>query len=399
MKAIVICNNLLKKNSPAALIEQDLLDEMSRRGVEIKAYCSSLDVSFSPSDKYKTVIVKESKFWKYFFGVIRLIIPDLAYLPDYRYISWGRKLKGLILKDLRSDTFDYIHSFSFEQSCHWLAFKLKREYNIPWVATFFDSWTDYPSRRYRFSFLKDLDRKMERLVAENADLIVHNNIGIAKKWTERYGDEISKKIVIIPLNIDFSKEKYVVDNVRNPKKLQISHIGTFYPNRDAGAFIEAVAVFVKRYPHLREKIQVNFVGRVLSCDIEKIKNLQLTDVFNITGRLSAQECQNYYNKSNVFLSTAGLTVENITYPSKIIKYFYYRKPILGISPKGSILELELVKTKNWCYSPQDIDGIVNFLYMGVTDYKQICDIDHDYWKNFDVSNIGERYHRSINTIL
>ena len=61
MKSIVICNNLLKKQSPAACIEQDLLDGLSCNGIDITAYCSSLGDLYSPSTHYKTIIGKEYK--------------------------------------------------------------------------------------------------------------------------------------------------------------------------------------------------------------------------------------------------------------------------------------------------------------------------------------------------
>lgn len=399
MKSIVICNNLLKKQSPAACIEQDLLDGLSCNGIDITAYCSSLGDLYSPSTHYKTIIGKEYKIWKYIFGGLRLVLPDLAYLPDYQYISWGLGIKNKIEQNINKENIDFIHSFSFEQSCHWLAYKLNKRYKIPWIATFFDSWSDYPTRKFKTSYFKKIDLKMERLVAEHADLIVHNNEGIARLWAARYGEKVAKKIVVIPMNVDFSKETYIERKREKSDKLIISHIGTFYPKRDASSFIEAVNLAISNNLELRSKIQVNFIGRVLDYDLDKIRRYKLDDIFNLTGRISPKECQSYYNKSDIFLSTAGLPVEDITYPSKIIKYFFYRKPILGISPHGTVLESELVESRNFCFEPTSISEIADFIVNAISDYSSICNIDYTFWKKFEVSEVSKLYINNIKKMV
>lgn len=396
--AIVIANNLLKIDSPASTIEMELLDDLSRKGIRIIAFCSSLGTLYEPSKSYKTVIVKEYKIWKYIFAAIRFVLPDLLYLPDYHRWTCGKRMEKKIRKVLKKEKVDYVHSFSNEHSSHMIACNIHRDFNIPWVATFFDSWTDEPSRKFITKFFKEKDKKMEEMVARESTAIVHNNQGIASLWEKRYGEEITKKSEVIPLNVNFGKLKKGVLDKSNKECVTISHIGTFYEHRDASVFIEAVNRFCLQYPQLRKKIRVVFIGTVLNSDLTKIKKLDLTDIFNIKGRLPADECNHYYLSSDIFLSTAGLEFEKITFPSKIVKYLFFGKPILGITPPETVMDLELREAGHRCYIPNDLDGIVKYLYDAVTDYQTLCDFNPDFWKKFSIDDIGNRYVSLINTL-
>ena len=377
----------------------ELIDCLAEKGIKAGTYCSSRGELYDKSTKYETTIIKERIFWRYIFAVIHLFLPDLCYLPDYQYLSWGRKVRKIIRKRIEKEKPDYIHSFSFACSCHLVAYKLHKEFGISWIATFFDSWSDYPARKFKTKFFKRIDQKLERLVAENATVIVHDNDGIAKLWAERYGEEIAKKIVVIPLNVNFSNIKKNVFNSNDKRQLNLSHIGSFYPQRDASSFINAIYRFTITYPQLRDRIRVNLVGKTLDVDRKRITDLGLTDLFNITGQISPEECKRYYDLSDVFFATAGLEFEKISFPSKIMKYFFYEKPILGLTPHGTVLETELKNAGHRCYEPNDVDGIVSYIYNAINNYSSICDFNKEYWQRFTVDSVADQYLNVINNYI
>lgn len=389
--AIVIANNLLKIDSPAAPIERELLEELSMRGVKIIAFCSSQGALTAPSSNYETIIIKESKLWRYFFAVIKLFFPDIVNLPDYHLWTCGKRMEKAIRNRIKTESINYIHSFSFECSCHLVAYNIHNGFNIPWVATFFDSWTDEPSRIFVTKFFRRKDQNYERMVAECSTAIVHNNPGIADLWNKRYGIVISNKTRIIPLNVDFGNLRKSPLQTTNKELLTISHIGTFYKHRDASVFINAISLFVSRYPELRDRLRINFIGTVLKSDLQIIQNNNLTDIFFILGKLPSEECNKYYRETDIFLATAGLPFERITFPSKIIKYFYYERPILGITPQDTVLCSELQQAGHSFYLPENLDGIVAYIYRAITDYKSLCTFDKDYWGRFSTETVGNQY--------
>lgn len=397
MKTIIIANNLLIEKSPAFGIEQDLLDGISTAGVEIEAYSSSVGDLGKSNGKYKNVVVREYKSVLYALSLMGKLLPDIQWLPDATYYSWGQ----FVAKQICSQPLDnaIIHSIGFANACHWAAYKVKKHSGLPWVASFFDSWTDYPTRRFNTSFFKRKDESMERSVAEKADIIVHNNYETAKIWKDRYGDEISKKIVVIPFNIDFSREHASVLDTSNKDVLNINHIGTFYPYRNASSIIRGVARFVEKYPQEINKIKINLVGKVLDSDIELMKALKIDWLFSIVGRLTPEQCQAYYRDASAFLSTAGDYGENVMFPSKIIKYFYYNRPIIGVSPSATITESELIKAGHRCFLPSDSDGFADYLHTMINNYKSVCNFNHDYWKRFSNETVVSQYINIYNSLV
>lgn len=399
MKALVITNNLLQLKSPACPIEMGLLDELQKKGVDVTAICSSMGELSEAPKSFKTIQVKENSQWLKLFKIGKKFAPDIFNIPDYHRFSWNKKAVKTAFTVLAEDNYDLIISISHPSSCHLIANELHQKTCIPWIATFFDSWTDYPMLKYRVPIFKNYNRHLERAVAQNASLIVHSNDNFAKLWSDRYGAGVAKKIVVIPFNESFHREYEGILSSENKDILHISHIGTFYPFRSAKAFIEGIRFFVETYPHLRDRIKVNFAGRTLDSDVSKIKEYKLTDVFNLMGVLSRKECEDVYSSSDVLLATAEQSFEDYTFPSKIIKYFYYQKPILGICRPSSVLYSELTGCGHQCVSPGYLKGIAEYLYQAVTNYQSICSFDKNHWKKFAVENVATQYLENLVKLL
>ncbi len=400
IRSLCIVHNILNSKSPASALEKSLLNELASRGYAITAYCASADGEESNNDtclNYQAVA--ERKLGEKLTRYAKYLVPDLFNIPDIHYQLWGKKVQRIISESLHEEKFDYIHSFSHPSSCHLVAYELHKKSGIPWIATFWDSWTDYPMTKYRTSFFKNWNKELERRVAQSATIIVHNNENIAELWSKRYGEEIAQKIIVIPLNENFHREYDGQLSGENKEVLQISHIGTFYPFRSAKHIIEGVRFFVETYPNLRNRIQVNFAGRTLSSDVDKIKEYQLTDVFKLMGILSRDECEDVYAKSDILLATAEQSFEDYTFPSKIIKYFYYQKPILGVGRPTSVLYSELTGSGHQCVSPGHLKDFADYMYKAITDYKSVCQFDKNYWKKFAVENVAAQYVEVIEKIV
>ncbi len=398
MNILVVSNNLLWKSSPASSIEIGLLEKLTENdGLCITAICSSLNYLGGNESCFKTIVVKEKEIWKSIYRIGKKVLPGLFNIPDYHRFSWCGKAEQTANKCTTKAKYDIIHSFSHSSSCHLVALKLHKKYGLPWIATFFDSWTDYPMLKYRTSLFRNINKKLERKVAENASLLVFNNENLANLWKNRYGEVVENKIVVIPLNESFENDTPVRKRI-DRRTINISHVGTFYPFRNASTFIEGVRRFTVKYPQLRDRLRINFVGRTLSSDVEKINKYKLNDCFNITGPISAEECEQVYADSDILLAIAEQPFEDYTFPSKIIKYFYYQKPILGIGTKSSVLNDELIKSEHKCIAPDDVEGIANYIYNAIMDYSSICGFNKEYWKRFDVKNVAKQYLQCFNKI-
>lgn len=348
------------------------------------------------------IMTHEKMYMQYFAAVIRRsLVPDLTWLPGHEWPAWGKAAVNEILKDIKTGavTPDYIHSVAFPVASHWAALKVKRITGLPWVMQFYDPWADNPYRPFKTKWLKKRDWAMERECVEAADLIIHNNEAIAQLWRERYGEEIGKKIVVLPLTVPLPKTEVAENTHKSGDLLTISHIGNFMLNRTSQPFIRAVAALLGKNPEFREKLRVNYIGMVTEPEKELIKMNGLYDIFNLTGSISAEACVEYYKKSDLFLAIDGVNKDNLFFPSKILKYLYFRRPILGITPEGSVLDSELKRSGHVSLDNIDHIGIVEYLLRALTNYESLLYFNQDYWIRFEPSSVLEQYERMIKDLL
>lgn len=308
--------------------------------------------------------------------------------PDaYRYF-WYYPAKHTAIKNLQEKTYKYIHSVSVPFSSHLLAYHLKKEYGIPWVAQFFEPWSDNPYR-YSETALNEKNNKWEALVAEEADIIIHNSQTMCSSWEERYGDIVRSKLFALPMPFDFPTKQ---DNrIAKNERIVISHIGNFYGLRNSIPFLNALEQLKFQHKDLYKKIEVRFIGSVTSEDIAFIKQNGLDEVVRCYGVLSEESCVNHYNESNIFLVIESEDQGELFFPSKIIRYYYYQKPILGITTSGSVLFEELMNNGHSAFVHSDISGIVRYLTRAIAHDPEIYGINMDAWERFSSKNVAEQY--------
>lgn len=344
----------------------------------------------------------EKRYTRYVAAAVRrLLLPDLTWLPGYEWWSWGKATVNEIINDISSRAVkpDYIHSVAFPIASHWVALKVKKATGLPWVMQFYDPWADNPYRPFKTKWLKKCDWAMEREAVEAADMIIHDNEAIAQLWRERYGEEIGKKIVVLPLTVPLPKTDVTDNTHKSGDVLTISHIGNFMLNRTSQPFIRAVAVLLDRHTEYREKLKVNYIGMVTEPEKELIKMNGLSEVFNLTGSISAEACVEYYKKSDLFLAIDGVNKDNLFFPSKILKYLYFRRPILGITPEGSVLDGELRQAGHTSIDNSDMEGVVDYLERAMADYESLLGFNQGYWHRFEPCNVVETYKRLVESVV
>lgn len=393
-KCLFISRPFLFSSAPGGIIERAFVEGLiERQEIEPTVYCADNGAVDIPlvANSYPWVVTTHDKKWiRFVFAGIRKLLPDLAWLPGYEWWSWGKECFKAASRHMLNEKYDYIHTVSFPCASHRVGLLLKKKYGIPWIAQFYDPWADNPYRPFRTKIFKNLDFAMEREVVEEADIIIHDNEAIAELWRERYGKDYSHKIVVLPLTMPLPQVSVLVHEKRN-KKLTISHIGNFMLNRTSESFIGAISRLINLYPNFKDEILVNYIGNVTERERELIKASQLQGIFNLTGTITPKECDEYYQTSDIFLAVDGVNDVNLFFPSKILKYFYFQRPILGITPQGSVLDYEMSQSNHTSLRNEDIDGIVDYLHRAIIDYKSLLNFDKDYWRKFSIDSIITEY--------
>ena len=397
IRPLIISREFLLDHSPTGECIRAFVGAMAQIELSPMVYCSDKKPQIGIATNNYAHVVHETIWPQYMAAVMRrLLIPDITWLPGYEWWSWGIRCKKQILHDIKNgERFDYIHTISFPCACHTIGLQLKRKTRLPWIAQFYDPWADNPYRPFKTQLFKEKDWALEREVAENADIIIHTNEPIANLWRERYGKEIAKKIIVLPLTIPLPSIQVSDINHKDGDVLTISHIGNFMLNRTSVSFINAISRLLEERPFLREKIIVNYIGRVTEREKELINERGLSKNFNLVGSISPTACEVYYQQSDAFLAVDGVNKDNIFFPSKILKYFYFKRPIIGITPKGSVLDYELRASGHAVFTNDDIESIKQYLYRLVTNYSSVLSFNANYWHNFKPENVISYYNSII----
>lgn len=319
-----------------------------------------------------------------------LWVKNADLLPDEFYYLWYKKALDIADKFVRHNHVDYIHSFSFPYTSHLVALELKKKYGIPWIAHFYEPWGDNSYRKC-CDLVISKNCAWEDEVARTADMVIHNSEVMCQSWRDRYGEYMSNKFFSLPMSFSFKGQCLSMPNYNPQSKLCITHVGNFYGMRKAKPFVKALTALIEEKPHLRKNLQVFFVGEMLKDDMDYIENQKLGDVIEIVGRKSEEECVDYYQQSNIFLVIEGEDQGLLFFPSKLIQYYYYNRPIVGLTQRNSVLWNELMSTGHNAYHPDDIESIKTYIESALLNYESLLNYDRNSWKRFDPTNVAERY--------
>ena len=399
LKPLFINRSCFFNKSPGGECLRSFLKAMDKREWQPTVFASDRTPLFEPIPD-NARLTHEYRWVQYAAAAVRRILRDLTFLPGYEWQSWGIGCKNSILKDIKNGSqYDYIHSVSFPCASHTVAKKVKEKTGLPWVMQFYDPWAENPYRNFKTKWLKNIDWEQEREAVEACDLIIHNNEAIAAQWRGRYGENIAKKIRVLPLTVSLPKTEVAPNSHKSGETLTISHIGNFMLNRTSQPFICAVAELMSRHPEYMSMLKVNYIGQVTESEKELIKKNGLGELFNLTGSISAEACIKYYKQTDLFLAIDGVNKDNLFFPSKILKYLYFRRPILGITPEGSVLDTELRQSGHVSIVNSDHESIVEYLEQAISNYESLLGFNHDYWHRFEPQNVIAQYGIMIKDML
>ncbi len=134
-------------------------------------------------------------------------------------------------------------------------------------------------------------------------------------------------------------------------------------------------------------------------DLRSITHFRLNDMFDIIGKVPFSNLQFYYENTDILLVIDHAMERNIFFPSKLVDYFLYKKPILGITPKTGPTYTYLKEAGHYPYANNDIDGIANYFKMAITDYRLLLHFDENYFEKFSPDLIARRFIDIIDSFL
>lgn len=397
IRPLLILHGFRRSLGPSGQIQRVFWNEASQKGYVPTVIADDGDL---PIPSNITVETAKSKGW--LANPARLIrkvgLPDFCHLPDLYVYSWNPFAISVGKRLCKENHYDYISSVSFPHSSHLIAYKLKKKTGLPWVAQFYDPWTEHSTLSYRIGYFKRKISWMEAIVAKHADIIIHSNQKIYDNWLKRYGKLVEGKMKVLPFSYNINPLPPQVLHQKG-EKLRIAHIGHIYGGRSSIDFVNALKKLKNKVLDFENKIQVTYIGVVPSEERELIASSGLENVFTFINTLAPEDLQKYYDETDIFLLFDVNIKESPFFPSKLMMYEYYCRPILSITTQGSVIEGEMKAANYPVFYYGNSEPIYGYLKQAINNYESLMTFDTRRWKIYQVSEVLKEYNEIIKGII
>lgn len=239
---------------------------------------------------------------------------DMVLLPDGNVI-WANNVIKEINDKIDFTEIDVVYTTSSPYSAHIIGEYIKKEYSIPWIADFRDQWVDNPYIDYNKDSLR---YKIEK-----------------------------NKVITITNGYDEEDFKNIKSKKQN-NKFTIVHNGSFYLKINPYTVARVIKKLVENDIIDEKKIEIILNGNNDYNIINKFKEImgKYSYIITINGYLSHEESLIKSNNADILLLICGEEESSKqVYTGKVFEYLRLRKPVLSISPKGSLVEKLLHETE------------------------------------------------------
>ena len=282
------------------------------------------------------------------------------FIPDPRK-GWNSFAYSEAKRIIEEQKIDIVVTTGPPQSTHLIGLKLKKNAVVKkWIADFRDPWTDifYYNKFYPTKLSLYIDRKYERLVMLNSDVLITVSEGFKQLFCNRY--DVADKFNVISNGydgIDFEDNKSV-KNISN----EIVYTGTISNDYPLSNIIELAKN--------TEIFKFKFIGNVPEELKELVEKEGLQEKFTFKGTVSHSEAINEMTSAALLLLLVPEIPQNEgIVPGKVFEYIHAQRPILAIGSGNGDLSKIINDTKSGkLVDFSDVDGLKELIKSFEKDY-------------------------------
>jgi len=234
---------------------------------------------------------------------------------------------------------DVIYSSAAPISTHLAAGLIKRYTGRPWVADFRDPWIGNPFAAPLSRPKRWMQRRMERWIVERADRVIVAVDLMRVQFAERYPD-LADKFVYIPNGYDRS-DLIGIEPAPPPQPggFHLLYAGSLYRPKELEAFLLGVERLLARRPDLRQRLKVDFVGRVNDANAKVAAEFdrpeRLAGVIGFEGFMPRPMALARMAGADALLQLMpDIAGAEIFVGGKLGEYLAFDRPILAVMPRG-----------------------------------------------------------------
>ncbi len=254
-----------------------------------------------------------------------------------------------------------IYSRSNPISSAFMAMKLKKAYDVPWVMHMSDPWTLSPLRHH----ISGQDKKDETSLLACADMVTFTTSKTKALYARAY-PQFSSRFRVLPNVFD-------PDDIVSPGKSQrqyanfrIVYTGGLTRDRSL-LFIIKVLERIKAVDEmLLSRLEIIFAGPMDRHGRRFFKDHKHLCLKHL-GELSYMNARQLQQDADVLMVVDSPTPSEaaVFFPSKLLDYFLTAKPILAITPEQSTTREILADYPSTCFVHDDWQGIADFIIDGI----------------------------------
>ena len=272
------------------------------------------------------------------------------FIPDSR-IGWNyfafKKAKEII----KHNKIDYIITTGPPHSSHLIGQKIYNKYKLKWIVDLRDPWSElfYLKSKFRFSFSKKINDRLEYKVLENADALITT---VGGRYHKILSGKISNPNKIHKIYNGYDKLNYDKIKEIKPSKYNIVFTGVLTKNHNYEIFHEVLKILSPSKQNLNMvftlagRIDKN-ITKVYSDEIELINKGYVDHDIAISIIKSSHLLINFnYKETEETDMISGKLIEYLASGTPIINFSNSAKEsheVLKLSPKSFSANINNVK--------------------------------------------------------
>jgi len=248
------------------------------------------------------------------------------FIPDARAFWVNTSVR--FLKDyLKANPVDAVVSTGPPHSAHLIAFALKKETGLSWLADFRDPWTtmDYYKELMLTRWANKKHHRLELEVLKTADAVTVIGNGMKTEFEEKS----ERKVVAITNGFDESD--FISDKIELDEKFSIVHIGTFFARINPVNLWQALIELKEEKHPMFSDLQIKLMGRVDPSIVESIQKAGLEEFLVLSPVQPHQEAVRQTRSAQVLLLCIFEQTKFVI-TGKLFEYLASQRPIFCIGP-------------------------------------------------------------------
>jgi glycosyltransferase involved in cell wall biosynthesis len=288
------------------------------------------------------------------------------FIPDARCF-WVKPSVKYLSAWLAKNPTDAIISSGPPHSTHLIAMKLKKRFNLPWIADFRDPWTkiDFYGELHLTWFADRKHRRLEKQVVTSADCIVT----VGNQMKEEFEANGAKKAVVITNGFDTADR--IEGNIECDRDFTLAHFGTVNKARNPELLWQVLAGLVEENKEFANDLKLKFVGRMDQSVLASIHKYNMESHLVKIDFLPHKEVLRLQKQAQVLLLLINQThnAQGIL-TGKFFEYLAAERPILAIGPTvGDVADILKQSNAGIIIDFTDRSGLKNALLQMYSDYK------------------------------